>query len=88
MPDNAMRCNHKPLKKILVTTYAKNSQTFAIIIKDNRDGMSSKVKRKMFMLPPQCRFQDILQRQLINVESFTDIIVHIGVKMMTSLAKP
>jgi two-component system phosphate regulon sensor histidine kinase PhoR len=47
--DNAVKYNHKPLKEIVVTTYAKNSQTLAISIKDNGDGMSNKVKRKMFL---------------------------------------
>jgi two-component system phosphate regulon sensor histidine kinase PhoR len=47
--DNSVKYNHKPLKEIVVTTYAKNSQTLAISIKDNGDGMSSKVKRKMFL---------------------------------------
>jgi two-component system phosphate regulon sensor histidine kinase PhoR len=47
--DNSVKYNHKPAKEIVVSTYAKNNQTLAISIKDNGDGMSNKVKRKMFM---------------------------------------
>ncbi len=46
--DNSVKYNHKQAKEITVTSYAKNNQTLAISIKDNGDGMSSKVKRKMF----------------------------------------
>nr|WP_294903388.1 HAMP domain-containing sensor histidine kinase [uncultured Lacibacter sp.] len=46
--DNGIKYNHKEIKEIIVSTYAKNNQILAISIKDNGDGMSSKVKRKMF----------------------------------------
>lgn len=46
--DNGIKYNHKDVKEIIVSTYAKNNQTLAISIKDNGDGMSNKVKRKMF----------------------------------------
>lgn len=46
--DNSIKYNHKTIKEITVSTFAKNSQTLAISIKDNGDGMSNKVKRKMF----------------------------------------
>jgi two-component system phosphate regulon sensor histidine kinase PhoR len=46
--DNSVKYNQKPFKEVTVTTYPKNGQLVAISIKDNGDGMSNKVKKKMF----------------------------------------
>lgn len=48
MLDNSVKYNHKTEKEILLSTYLKNASTIALSIKDNGDGMSSKVKKRMF----------------------------------------